>query len=152
MSRLTGRGRLGIWLVCLLVVGGIVQSAEAALLTDPDDPRTWQGASVETFRVAFGFATRQDVIDAHILDDGTFVDPAGLTFGNYIGPVVGASGFTPDPTSYSYIIPSALGYAGAGSGRSTAAPPTTGHHMSIAVPMTIRCMRMWKSWFRIITS
>ena len=107
----------GLALVVLAAAGRVTPSAHAALLTDPDDPRTWQGASVETFRDAFGFATRQNLIDAHILDDGTFVDPAGLTFGNYIGPVVGASGFTPDPTSYSYIVPSALGYAGAGNAR-----------------------------------
>ncbi len=95
----------------------------SALLTDPDDPRTWQGASVETFRVLLGFATRQEVIDAHILDDGVFptcIDlaafpgPTGAPCGShtacldlhratYIGNLVtGCSGYSYDPTSYAY--------------------------------------------------
>ena len=105
------------WTVLTLLVWGWPSVAQATLLNDPDDARSWQGATVETFRVAFGFPTRQDLINAQILDDGTFVDPIGLTFGNYIGPVVGASGVTPDPTNYGYFIGSPLGYAGAGSDR-----------------------------------
>lgn len=104
----------------LLFIGimlGKVNIAQAALVTDPDDPRSWQGATVETFRQAFGFSTKQDLVDAQILDDGIFVDPPGLSFGNYIGPVVGSHGFTPDPTNYNYVIGSPLGYAGAGNNR-----------------------------------
>ena len=107
--------------IVILVVGmlfGISSgSAQAALVTDPDDARTWQGASVETFRQAFGFSTKQDLINAQILDDGTFADPSGLNFGNYIGGVQGADGFTPDPTNYNYNIGSPLGYAGAANAR-----------------------------------
>ena len=112
--------RLGtvIFLTAATLLAGS-QRASATLLTDPNDPRDWQGATVETFRVAFGFATRQDVINAQILDDGTFTDPSGLTFGNYIGPTnIGASGFTPDPTNPpAYTIPSPLGYAAAANAR-----------------------------------
>lgn len=60
---------LGIW-------AGI-GSANAALLTDPSDPRTWQGANVSTFAGLFGL-TNQQVIDNQLLDDGIF-DTTGFT-------------------------------------------------------------------------
>ena len=55
--------------------------ADAALLTDPDDPRIWQAASVGTFAALFygsnTLANRQLVITNQLLDDGNF------TIGSY---------------------------------------------------------------------
>ena len=52
------------------------QSALGALITDPNDPRTWQGANVGTFAQLFFGAnnatTRQQVVDNSLLDDGLF--------------------------------------------------------------------------------
>lgn len=59
-------------------VGGAfaARTASAAPVTDPDDPRTWQGASVGTFaQLYYGsntLANRQLVIDNYLLDDGIF--------------------------------------------------------------------------------
>lgn len=93
----------------------------AAPLTDPDDPRSWQGATVETFRVLYGYATRQDVIDAGLLDDGVF--PTCIDLGSFPGPggapcgahqacmntatligtgVTGCSGYSYSPGSWAY--------------------------------------------------
>jgi hypothetical protein len=64
----------------LLVWSG--SAANAALITDPTDPRTWQGASVGTFaNLYYGadtVANRQAVIDDKLLDDGIF-DTTGTT-------------------------------------------------------------------------
>lgn len=73
------------WLIELIVVTlfcGISVNAEAVLLTDPNDPRSWQGANVGTFAALYyNFntqANRQLVIDNSLLDDGIF-DPTGYT-------------------------------------------------------------------------
>ena len=51
-------------------------NALAALVTDPNDPRNWQGATVGTFaQLYYGsntLANRQLVVDNHLLDDGLF--------------------------------------------------------------------------------
>lgn len=48
----------------------------AALITNPDDPRAWQGATVGTFATLFfgsnTLANRQAVVNAGLLDDGVF--------------------------------------------------------------------------------
>jgi hypothetical protein len=58
--------------------------AEAVLLTDPNDPRFWQGANVGTFAALYygsnTLANRQLVIDNQLLDDGIF-DPTGYISG-----------------------------------------------------------------------
>ena len=50
--------------------------AQAALITDPNDPRNWQGATVGTFATLFYGsdtpANRQLVVDNKLLDDGIF--------------------------------------------------------------------------------
>lgn len=60
------------------------QSAQAALITDPNDARTWQSANVGTFAELFygsnTAANRQLVINNQLLDDGNF-DPTGYTQG-----------------------------------------------------------------------
>lgn len=57
-------------------IGGIVASGDAALVTNPNDPRTWQAADVGTFaNLYYGSdtpANRQLVIDNQLLDDGIF--------------------------------------------------------------------------------
>jgi hypothetical protein len=51
-------------------------AAAAAPITDPNDPRNWQGATVGTFaQLYFGsdtLANRQQVVDRGLLDDGVF--------------------------------------------------------------------------------
>ena len=53
-----------------------VQAASAALITNPDDPRSWQGATVGTFaQLYYGAnnpANRQLVVDNQLLDDSIF--------------------------------------------------------------------------------
>ena len=98
----------------------LARPVSAAPITDPDDARTWQGASLETFRVLLGFATRQDLVDANILDDGVFPNtasyastftlpadpcgshPAGLGTSLYVGGVQGCSGYSYNPSNYDY--------------------------------------------------
>jgi PEP-CTERM motif len=50
--------------------------SQAALLTDPNDARSWQGANIGTFAALYyganTLANRQLVIDNKLMDDGTF--------------------------------------------------------------------------------
>ncbi len=91
----------------------------AAPITNPADPRVWQGATLETFRSLLGYATLQDLVNANILDDaiypvtaayastfslpstpcGSF--PTGLV-SSYIGQVQGCSGYSYNPANYDY--------------------------------------------------
>ncbi len=65
-------------------IGALLFTAftQAALLTDPNDARVWQGATVGTFaNLYYGSntpANRQTVIDNELLDDGIF-NPTGFT-------------------------------------------------------------------------
>ncbi len=94
--------------VITLSIIGIAQVSHAALVTDPNDPRNWQGATVGTFaNLLYGadtLANRQQVIDNQLLDDGLWVDPANFGLGTY---QKGANtiGGTPNP--------SVLGFNGA---------------------------------------
>lgn len=51
-------------------------AAQATLISDPDDPRNWQGATVGTFAQLFyganTLANRQAVVNNGLLDDGAF--------------------------------------------------------------------------------
>jgi hypothetical protein len=82
-----------------------VMPAGAVLLTDPDDPRIWQGASVGTFaQLIYGsntLANRQQVIADGLLDDGTF-NTSGVGFGSYYGNNLGCSGFSFADGTYNY--------------------------------------------------
>lgn len=92
-------------------------SAQGALITDPNDARSWQGANVGTFASLFygsnTAATRQLVIDNSLLDDGIF-NPVGFTeapLTQCIGCTTPStlSGKSLDTTgtgSYGYIYPS----------------------------------------------
>lgn len=92
----------------LLCVVSLLGKAEAVLLTDPNDGRVWQGATVGTFAQLFFGAnnstTRQLVIDNQLLDDGIF-DPTGFISGTLISGGGGCLGTSFDLTgtgSYSY--------------------------------------------------
>ncbi|MFN0051862.1 MAG: PEP-CTERM sorting domain-containing protein [Planctomycetales bacterium] len=68
--------RLRFCLFMCLTSCPLVTDATAALVTDPDDPRSWQGATVGTFAELFygsnTLANRQLVVDNMLLDDGIF--------------------------------------------------------------------------------
>ena len=92
-----------------LVLAAGIQSASAALVTDPDDLRTWQGADVGTFaQLYYGsntLANRQQVVASQLLDDGIF-SAAGYTAGTLIssggGGCLGTSTDTTGTGSYGY--------------------------------------------------
>lgn len=86
--------------------------ASAALLTNPDDPRSWQGATVGTFAQLFyganTLANRQLVITNQLLDDGVF-NQSGFSastlvhsVGQYSGQGGGASTDLTGTGSYGY--------------------------------------------------
>lgn len=93
------------------------QSALAGPVTDPSDPRNWQGATVGTFaQLIYGAnnaTTRQQVINNQLLDDGLF-----NTSGFAAAPLIQCNGCTTAPTqagksldvsgtgSYAYSYPS----------------------------------------------
>ena len=82
-------------LVALACAVLIPYGASAALLTNPNDPRSWQGATVGTFaQLYYGsntLANRQLVITNGLLDDGIF-NPTGFTASNLITSVGQYSG------------------------------------------------------------
>ena len=100
----------------------------AALIINPDDPRTWQGASVGTFaQLYYGantLANRQQVVSNQLLDDGHF-DPTGFTAASLIkfnggSPSGGVYGTSLDQPNSSSVYDGTYGYvccsAGAGTG------------------------------------
>lgn len=100
------------------------QAASAALLTDPDDPRVWQGATVGTFaQLYYGsntLANRQLVVSNNLLDDGVF-NATGFVGAPMIQATgVSSTGTSLDTTgtgSYGYTLPCACaGVLDAGSG------------------------------------
>lgn len=112
--------RLAIKVLALPVLLLIASPVSAAPITDPNDGRTWQGASLETFRSLLGYATLQDLVNAGILDDGVFPNsaayastfvlpgaacgshPANLAQSPYVGGVQGAEGYSYNPAGYDY--------------------------------------------------
>jgi hypothetical protein len=97
-------------------------AAMAALVTDPDDPRSWQGANVGTFATLYyggnTLANRQLVVDTanggvnSLLDDGLF-DPTGSTGAAMIRNINSTStGRSTDSTgtgSFAYTTPAGDG-------------------------------------------
>jgi hypothetical protein len=75
-----GGRKVGKYLIITLILFAAMsfslKNAEAALIADPDDPRSWQGAAVGTFAQLFygvnNAANRQQVIDNQLLDDSFF--------------------------------------------------------------------------------
>ena len=97
---------------CLL----LAQAASAALVTDPNDPRSWQGANIGTFaQLYYGSntaTTRQQVVDNQLLDDGIF-DATGFVGAAMIqANGVSSTGTSLDTTgtgSYGYSLPCSCG-------------------------------------------
>jgi len=106
----------------LLTAGALftcLQAADAALITDPNDARSWQGATVGTFAQLFygadTAANRQLVVNNQLLDDGLF-NTSGYTEAPLIkcdGCITpagaGQAGKSLDTTGtglYDYIYPS----------------------------------------------
>jgi hypothetical protein len=97
------------WITGTVAVLGMLcmfnSKAEALLLTDPNDPRSWQGANVGTFaQLIYGSntpANRQSVIDNQLLDDGVF-NTSGIGTGSYYGNNLGCSGFSTLGGGYGY--------------------------------------------------
>ncbi len=91
--------KISLFLAAMVVLP--FQLASAILVTDPDDPRDWQGATVGTFATLYygadTLANRQLVVDNQLLDDGIF-DPTNFipstlitSVGNYSGQGGGTS-------------------------------------------------------------
>ncbi len=76
---------------------GLTTTVNAALLTNPNDSHLWQGATVGTFANLFygsnTVATRQQVIDSQLLDDGNF-----NTIGFSESPLIQCNGCTTTST------------------------------------------------------
>ena len=98
--------RAGAVVLCSALIMGLSASrAAASLITDPNDPRTWQGASVGTFaQLLYGsntLATRTLVVNSSLLDDGEF-NTSGIGTGSYYGFNLGCSGFSFADGTYNY--------------------------------------------------
>ncbi|MFT6267819.1 MAG: hypothetical protein ACJAVV_000618 [Alphaproteobacteria bacterium] len=94
--------------ISIISVCGTMQIANAALITDANDARSWQGASVGTFaQLYFGsntLANRQLVVDNKLLNDSIF-DPTGYAAATLISGGGGCLGESHDSTgtgSFSY--------------------------------------------------
>jgi YD repeat-containing protein len=106
----------------LAVVTGLSRPAEAVPLTNPNDARNWQGATIATFQQLYGYPTKQAVIDAQLLDDGifptcldvdTFPGPTGAPCGPhtacmtkatmYSTMVEGCSGYSYQPSTWAFV-------------------------------------------------
>lgn len=102
----------------------VSQASSAALITNPEDPRSWQSANVGTFaQLYYGSntpATRQQVVDNQLLDDGIF-DATGFVGATMIQATgVFSTGTSTDTTGtgvYDYVLPcNCGGVLDAGSG------------------------------------
>lgn len=91
--------------VLFTAVSFSLKNAEAALVTDPDDLRSWQGAGVGTFaQLVYGsntLANRQLVVNSQLLDDGVF-NTSGVGTGSYYGNNLGCSGYSTLGGGYGY--------------------------------------------------
>lgn len=97
MRKLTN---LAMGLASLAIVAAAMP-ASAAPVTDPNDPRIWQGASVGTFAALYYGsdtpANRQQVVDNQLLDDG-LINTAGWVAGTHITGGGGCLGTSTDTT------------------------------------------------------
>ncbi|MCX5689525.1 MAG: hypothetical protein NTV94_07025, partial [Planctomycetota bacterium] len=103
-------------MVCCAGLALCAAGASAVVVTDPNDARSWQGASVGTFAsLYYGSdtpATRQQVVDNQLLDDQVFNNngflPASLVnnawSASYPNFSVGRSLDTTGTGSYDYVI------------------------------------------------
>ena len=93
-----------LFIVCAMAPM-VAQSVRAATVTDPNDARSWQGATVGTFAaLIYGtdtLANRQLIVGAALLDDGLWADPTSFGLGTYIKGANGLGG-TPNPNVLAY--------------------------------------------------
>ncbi|MEQ1890486.1 MAG: PEP-CTERM sorting domain-containing protein [Alphaproteobacteria bacterium] len=80
--------------------------ASAALVTDPNDARNWQGATVSTFAGLYGL-TNQQVVDNELLDDN-IIDTTGWISGTLVanaggGGCLGTSTDLTGTSDYGYF-------------------------------------------------
>ncbi|MEZ4296067.1 MAG: DNRLRE domain-containing protein [Polyangiaceae bacterium] len=112
--------RIGLAALGAVAATTLATAAMAVPLTNPNDPRNWQGATVTTFKNLYGYANNQAVIDDQLLDDGVFPTcmnlaafpgPTGAPCGahtacmnkaTYIGTVQGCSGYSYQAGSWAY--------------------------------------------------
>lgn len=107
----------------ILLLSGAAQMAHAALLTNPLDPRVWQGAGVGTFTALYyGSDTptnRASLIADGLLDDGVF-SSAGYTAGTLMStPWLTGGGGGCLGTSYDLTGTGSYGYGCTGSSTAT---------------------------------
>lgn len=107
-----------------LVVPTLVgMSVHAALVTDPNDPRVWQGATVGTFAALYYGsdtpANRQAVVDDQLLDDGIF-NSAGYTAATLVA-TPWASGFVSTGFSHDLTGTGSFAYTQPGGSAASAA-------------------------------
>ena len=109
----------GLGLAVLGLAALVATDGFAASVTDPNDPRSWQGATVGTFAALYygsnTLANRQQVINNNLLDDGTF-NFAGSTPSTIITTDSGSAGTSigVGPGDYNYVLggsPTAAGNA-----------------------------------------
>lgn len=123
-NRMASKSIRGAFLLTIWAVASIGGSAIGAIVTDPNDARSWQGATAGTFAQLFygadTLANRQLVVNNQLLDDGIF-NSAGYTAAS-LYPTAWSSGFvstgysldTTGTGSYGYITPGASAAAAAG--------------------------------------
>lgn len=97
--------KLGAIGALAVVVGlGLVRPAAAGIITDPNDPRTWQSASLQTFANLYFGGDKSAMVAAQFLDDSNF-NATGYTAGTLVFSTnTGAGGrsFGYGPGDYSY--------------------------------------------------
>lgn len=107
-------------LMAAVIFGVACTHGSGALVTDPNDPRSWQGATVGTFAdLYFGadtLANRQLIVNNQLLDDGLF-SFAGATAATLLpgstflgGDVGGRSLDTTGTGSFAYDFPGVTGF------------------------------------------
>lgn len=103
----------------IIISLGNIHLANATLITDPNDARSWQGATVGTFaQLYYGsntLANRQQVVDNNLLDDGIF-DPTGFTAASLISGGGGCLGASEDSTGTGSFAYSCTGVSAAANG------------------------------------
>ena len=112
----------------------------AAIITDVNDARSWQGATVQTFATLYYGGDKQQVITNQLLDDSYF-DSTGYTNGSLIkyngvdvitNPGYGSHGISLDQPNSSNAYDSQFNYTW-GSGATTQNPTRSIVNLSDAI-------------------
>ena len=113
MALVEGRRMNRVKIAALLTLA-VSLPTQAALITDPNDPRVWQGATIGTFAQLFyganTLANRQLVVNNQLLDDSNF-NALGFTSATLIKSTgVTSSGFSLDKPNVSDANDSTYNY------------------------------------------